>query len=237
MAFAVVAIIIAGIAQLYLGYVGIEDWLGSGWAIAAFALAIFARIMLPLTVGTYLAVTNVYGYDWWVGLIVAAPGLLLILPSMVADVFQKISGNAKPQQFAAFAANNQPAADRSKVQVQQNTSSASLSPNYSNHLKPGDLIKPYKGYGIYKHVVGVSVGEKVFHNVIEAERWITSEVNRLNVEAEKKKKSNDKSVSAVVSRGQSVAFDDEFLLETLRMYKSSQLSEAATLEIIKSKLG
>lgn len=82
-------IMIAGVAQLYLGYVGIEDWLGIGWALGALALAFFARIMLPLTVGTYLAMANVYGYEWWVAAIVAAPGLLLILPAMVSDTFSK----------------------------------------------------------------------------------------------------------------------------------------------------
>lgn len=89
MAILMIVIMIAGVAQLYLGYVGIEDWLGSGWALGALALAFFARIMLPLTVGTYLAMTNVYGYEWWVAAIVAAPGLLLILPAMVSDTFSK----------------------------------------------------------------------------------------------------------------------------------------------------
>lgn len=84
------AVMIAGIAQLYLGYVGIEDWLGASWAYGALAIAFFTRIMLPLTVGTYLAMTNVYGYEWWIAAIVAAPGLLLIVPAMVTDTFSKI---------------------------------------------------------------------------------------------------------------------------------------------------
>lgn len=83
------AVMIAGIAQLYLGYVGIEDWLGSGWAYGALALAFFTRIMLPLTVGTYMAMTNVFGYDWWIGVLVAAPGLLLIAPALVSNVLNK----------------------------------------------------------------------------------------------------------------------------------------------------
>lgn len=90
MAFLMIVIMIAGVAQLYLGYVGIEDWLGNGWALGALALAFFARIMLPLTVGTYLAMTNVYGYEWWIAAIVAAPGLLLIVPAMVTETFSKV---------------------------------------------------------------------------------------------------------------------------------------------------
>ncbi len=88
--FLFIGVLLAGVAQLALGYVGIEDWLGSGWALGALALAFFARIMLPLTIGTYLAMTNVYGYDWWVGAVVAAPGLLLIVPAMVSDVLRKV---------------------------------------------------------------------------------------------------------------------------------------------------
>ena len=90
MAIVFFAVMIAGIAQIYLGYVGIEDWLGSAWALCALGLAFFARIMLPLTVGTYLAMTSVYGYDWWIGAIVAAPGLLLIVPAMVTDILSKV---------------------------------------------------------------------------------------------------------------------------------------------------
>ena len=94
MAFLMIVIMIAGVAQLYLGYVGIEDWLGNGWALGALALAFFARIMLPLTValtvGTYLAMTNVYGYEWWIAAIVAAPVFLLNVPAMVTETFSKV---------------------------------------------------------------------------------------------------------------------------------------------------
>jgi hypothetical protein len=85
-----ILVMIAGLAQLYLGYIGIEDWLGSAWALGALGLAFFARIMLPLTIGTYLAITNVYGFEWWIGAIVAAPGLLLIVPALVTDTLSKV---------------------------------------------------------------------------------------------------------------------------------------------------
>ena len=85
-----ILVMIAGLAQLYLGYIGIEDWLGNAWALGALGLAFFARIMLPLTIGTYLAMTNVYGFEWWIGAIVAAPGLLLIVPALVTDTLSKV---------------------------------------------------------------------------------------------------------------------------------------------------
>jgi len=85
-----ILVMVAGLAQLYLGYIGIEDWLGSAWALGALGLAFFARIMLPLTIGTYLAMTNVYGFEWWIGAIVAAPGLLLSVPALVTDTLSKV---------------------------------------------------------------------------------------------------------------------------------------------------
>lgn len=87
----IAAILILGLIQLYLGYIGIENWLGTWWAMGALGFAILARIMLPLTVGTYLALTNVYGYDWWVGLIVAAPGILFLIPQFFIFVSDKLT--------------------------------------------------------------------------------------------------------------------------------------------------
>lgn len=72
-----------GIVQIWLGFVGIEDWLGQGWAIGAIVVSFVFRIFLPLTIGTYIAVVNVFGYEWWVGVLAAAPGLLFVIPSMV----------------------------------------------------------------------------------------------------------------------------------------------------------
>lgn len=87
--------LVIGIVQLWLGYVGIEDWLGQGWAIGAIVAAFATRIMLPLSIGTYLAVVNVFGYDWWVGVLAAAPGLLFIVPSMVMAALEPIFNRRK----------------------------------------------------------------------------------------------------------------------------------------------
>ena len=84
-----------GLLQIWLGYVGIEDWLGQGWAIGAVVSAFVIRFMLPLTIGTYLAVVNVFGYAWWVGLLVAAPGLLFIIPSMVMQALEPVLSRRK----------------------------------------------------------------------------------------------------------------------------------------------
>lgn len=77
-----------GLFLMALGYIGIENWLGKGWAIGALVLALGFRFTLPLTIGSYFAVVNVFDYDWWVGVLAAAPGLLFIVPSMLFTLIE-----------------------------------------------------------------------------------------------------------------------------------------------------
>jgi hypothetical protein len=79
---------IIGIAQLYLEYTGLEDLLGQGWAIGAVALGMVTGFMLPMTVGTYFAMVDVFGFEWWVGVLVAAPGLLFLIPGLLLSTVE-----------------------------------------------------------------------------------------------------------------------------------------------------
>ncbi len=81
-----------GILQFWLGFVGLEDSFGIFWAIASIVIALTLRITLPLTVGTFLAAVEVFDYQLWVGILVAAPGILFIIPSMVAYVLAILFG-------------------------------------------------------------------------------------------------------------------------------------------------
>lgn len=85
--------IVLGVAQIWLGYVGIEWHLGELWAIGTLAVAFIFRITLPLTIGTYFGAVDVMGWDWYVGLLIAVPGLLFILPSMVMAALEPIFSN------------------------------------------------------------------------------------------------------------------------------------------------
>jgi hypothetical protein len=87
--------IVVGIAQIWLGYIGIEWHLGELWAIGALAIAFIFRLTIPITIGTYFGAVDVMGWDWYVGLIIAAPGLLFILPSMVVAALEPIFSNTK----------------------------------------------------------------------------------------------------------------------------------------------
>jgi hypothetical protein len=79
-----------GAVQIYLGFIGIEYHLG-GWAAwVAIGLMFVGRLMLPLTIGCYFGAVNVWGWEWWQGLLIAAPGLLFIVPALVMTALEPI---------------------------------------------------------------------------------------------------------------------------------------------------
>ncbi|MGE4314016.1 MAG: hypothetical protein AB7E85_07080 [Pseudobdellovibrionaceae bacterium] len=75
-----------GIAQFWLGYLGIEETIGWGWAVAALFLAFTFRMTLPLTIGTFFGVTEVLHWHWFWALLIAAPGLALAVPGILATL-------------------------------------------------------------------------------------------------------------------------------------------------------
>lgn len=82
-----------GILQIWLGFVGLDYIAGEwgGWlAWGSIALLVIFRIMLPLTIGTYFGVVEVYDYEWWVGVLVAAPGIVYMIPAFVIALVETI---------------------------------------------------------------------------------------------------------------------------------------------------
>ncbi|MDE0718861.1 MAG: hypothetical protein OXH64_13090 [Rhodospirillaceae bacterium] len=77
-----------GLAQLGLGWVGIEHHLG-WWAAMGAAATVFFGFMLPMTIGTYFGVVDVLGWPWWAGVLVAAPGLFFMAPALVITIVQE----------------------------------------------------------------------------------------------------------------------------------------------------
>src|SRR6056297_4133960 len=88
---ALALVLCIGLMQIALGFIGIAYWLGTGWAIGSVVLALWLRIMLPLTVGTYIAMVHVLDFAWWVGILAAAPGLVIILTAMFSDLISRAS--------------------------------------------------------------------------------------------------------------------------------------------------
>ncbi len=75
--------LLVGVFQMYLGYIGIEHHLGTWVAIGAIVVALVFRFLLPLTIGSFFGAVDVWDWPWWGGALIAAPGLLFIVPSMV----------------------------------------------------------------------------------------------------------------------------------------------------------
>jgi hypothetical protein len=98
-----------GIFQLWLGYQGIEYHFGAGWAFGAVVAALMFRLMLPLTIGSYFGAVDVMGWEWYVGLVIAAPGLLFIAPYMITAALAPIFNNRKESIDTGVTDNNKPA--------------------------------------------------------------------------------------------------------------------------------
>lgn len=79
-----------GAFQLVIGYMGIEDTIGTGWAIAALVCALAFRFTLPIVVGVYFGVVEVLEWHWLLGLLIAAPGILFMIPSIALVALEPI---------------------------------------------------------------------------------------------------------------------------------------------------
>jgi len=78
------------LARAALGVAGL--WLDAGplWAVlAVVALALF-RFSIPLRIGVLLGSISLLGWPWYLGLILAAPRLLLVLPGYVSALLAHI---------------------------------------------------------------------------------------------------------------------------------------------------
>lgn len=95
--------ICVGIAQLYIGFLGIEYHFGAIWATIALVAAFPFRFTLPITIGTFFGAIGVLGWSWYMALLITVPGLLLIFPAILAVFLNPILeffGNTKPESVA-----------------------------------------------------------------------------------------------------------------------------------------
>jgi len=76
-----------GLLQIVAGYIGISEKWGTGWAIGALVLCFGTRISLPLTIGSFFAARDIWGWPWGLALLFATPGLAfmaLMIPGLIA---------------------------------------------------------------------------------------------------------------------------------------------------------
>ncbi|ULH08205.1 hypothetical protein [Alcaligenes faecalis] len=79
-----------GFAQIWVGFIGFEDWLGSGWAWGITTVCVLTRILFPLTVASFFGAMNVLGWHWALALLFAAPGLIFIVPGIIGMLFETL---------------------------------------------------------------------------------------------------------------------------------------------------
>lgn len=82
--------IVVGAAQIYAGFLGIEYHFGQIWAWVIAGGCIFFRLMLPLTIGTFFGAMDVWGWEWYWAALFAAPGLLFMVPALIAGAIENI---------------------------------------------------------------------------------------------------------------------------------------------------
>lgn len=83
-----VAILVLGIVQLIAGFQGIEFHLGLWAAVLALIAAVMFRFMLPMTIGAFFGATDVWGWHWVAALILTVPGLLFMVPMVMANIVE-----------------------------------------------------------------------------------------------------------------------------------------------------
>lgn len=76
--------------SLWLALTGIEHGLGVGRAWGAVIAALMFRFTLPITIGAFFDAMNVWGWHWALAALFAAPGLLLVIPGVLASLFSLV---------------------------------------------------------------------------------------------------------------------------------------------------
>ncbi len=72
--------------ELSMGWAGIEQMWGWGWALVATILALWMGFTLPLTIGVFFGVRDVMHWHWSIALLVAFPTLVFMVPGVVAGL-------------------------------------------------------------------------------------------------------------------------------------------------------
>ncbi|MDF7675033.1 hypothetical protein PT277_06820 [Acetobacteraceae bacterium ESL0709] len=80
-----------GLFELYLSVIGLQASWGSVVAVIALATGFFLCTSLVVMIGSYMGAVNVLGWPWWGGVLIACPGLLFLIPSIVTTLWQRWS--------------------------------------------------------------------------------------------------------------------------------------------------
>lgn len=91
----VLVFLVIAASQIILGVLGLHYLAGLIGPIVAFALLGLLRVTFPFTIGVFFAGTEVLGWPWYIAALVAAPGLLVAIPSLLISTLQWVMGRQR----------------------------------------------------------------------------------------------------------------------------------------------
>ena len=97
--FGVLFIFTYGIGLIVLGYIGIEAYLSTGWAIGGLILALLFRFTLPMIIGSVYGAMIFFGVNAWIALIIVMPNLIFVLPTLALTVFAAFTNRTRQQKI------------------------------------------------------------------------------------------------------------------------------------------
>lgn len=86
-ALGIIVLIGFGILQLMATFAGLAHWLGDGWAWVAMILAMHP---LVLVAGAFYGSAYAWGWEWYWALLFAMPALLMLVPTVLAGIWETI---------------------------------------------------------------------------------------------------------------------------------------------------
>ncbi len=89
----VIMIAVFGLALLYAGmaFAGIEHLWGFWTAFFIVGPSLMFRFTLPLSIGVFFCAKDVYGWEWYWALLLAAPGVILIVPGLMVGLWELVT--------------------------------------------------------------------------------------------------------------------------------------------------
>ena len=75
-----------GLAQIGIGYAGIEYYWGTFAAVTICAVCLLLRFMLPITIFCYFGCVKVLHLEWYWALLITAPGLVFAVPTLLVSL-------------------------------------------------------------------------------------------------------------------------------------------------------
>ena len=81
--------------QIWAGYLGLQHFLGTWWAVGIVGLSVFLRISFPVTVGAFLGAWVVWGWHWALALAFALPGLAFMALMMPGALVRSLTQVAR----------------------------------------------------------------------------------------------------------------------------------------------